>query len=756
MRSSLHTAEATISEERPEEKREACQSSPDASSARSTPTSPVPKIKSPFLFTSDPQPLRVLVHTETNSQTQTEQHTWRVKKSILGRYISNQGPDQQSLKESRKWKMKFLPGRGGSKAKKGRGLATHAIWIVEKGLLARYIWDPSYNFAFIKCSKQVPIDIGCGNFNPTLSLLLYPLGLFDDKRSNMTLQLKILIPDECPPLLPTDSYNLSLKICSAETRTTPGTQLEYAHKSYRIPFDQGMIYIHSFLPHHIIKQCESSALEFHITTSHLCNKEDTSAPSLVEVESPKHRQNLVTTPKLLNFNHPQFFNFDTTSATEGERTFDGCLLPESMTPLSILSDCTSEGRKFTDEANDFSLEIPEGAIPEGESHTVDVGVGLFGPFQFPEGLRPVSPVFWVCVRDQKNFQFSKHVPVTIPHFLNLENEDDIQSLGLTFLKADHNKNSEGLYEFNPTDGEMDFQTFKSHGILRTLHFCSLCIAARDIPKSLQKALFCITAVLPKFSIPVGKSINLYFIITFLNLKTCLKKVDDIIATMELDGHKTKQLKFQFNTNTRTPALEMVITQPKHGKIGLSGNTKVFRSEVDFFVKRRLTEGELNTLKSDKFYPPRFEGYFASFRENATLDDGKIVFKGATSDIVYDIHLDCPTAIPAIKEAVDMSTHTESKLLLDIDRDLHIAKRHLQHLSKQELKDIFLELGLFDATVRDNLTDSSRDSYAEDLIRAWILGRDGIMIKEEYKGGATWENLKKALRNINHPGVAATI
>ena len=245
-----------------------------------------------------------------------------------------------------------------------------------------------------------------------------------------------------------------------------------------------------------------------------------------------------------------------------------------MTLSSTLSDCTSEGRKFTDEANDFSLEIPEGAIPEGERHTVDVGVGLFGPFQFPEGLRPVSPVFWVCVRDQKNFQFSKHVPVTIPHFLNLENDDDIQSLGLTFLKADHNKNSEGLYEFNPTDGEMDFQTFKSHGILRTLHFCSLCIATKDIPKSLEKALFCITAVLPKFSIPVGKSIDLYFLITFLNLKTCLKKVSDIIATMELDGHKTKQVKFQFNTNTRTPALEMIITQPKHGKIGLSGNTKV--------------------------------------------------------------------------------------------------------------------------------------------------------------------------------------
>ena len=67
---------------------------------------------------------------------------------------------------------------------------------------------------------------------------------------------------------------------------------------------------------------------------------------------------------------------------------------------------------------------------------------------------------------------------------------------------------------------------------------------------------------------------------------------------------------------------------------------MFRSDVDFFVKRRFSEGELN----DKFYPPRFEGYFAPLREKATLDDGKIVFKGATCDIVYNIDLDCPTAI----------------------------------------------------------------------------------------------------------------
>ena len=105
---------------------------------------------------------------------------------------------------------------------------------------------------------------------------------------------------------------------------------------------------------------------------------------------------------------------------------------------------------------------------------------------------------------------------------------------------------------------------------------------------------------------------------------------------------------------------------------------MFRSEVDFFLKRRLSEGKLDALKSDKFYPPRFEGYFASYKANATLDDGKIMFKGATSDIVFDLHLDCPTVIQGtlfccscihfcssrfITAGVERSTQTETHLLL---------------------------------------------------------------------------------------------
>ena len=123
-------------------------------------------------------------------------------------------------------------------------------------------------------------------------------------------------------------------------------------------------------------------------------------------------------------------------------------IPTCFTPVPTLSQCTHDGRWYYDEHNDFGLEIPAGAIPEGESITIDIAVALYGPFQYPEGLRPVSPVFWVCVCDQKEFQFLKPIKVTIPHCLNLENCDNIESLGLTFLKADHEMNPQQIISCN--------------------------------------------------------------------------------------------------------------------------------------------------------------------------------------------------------------------------------------------------------------------------------------------------------------------
>ena len=81
------------------------------------------------------------------------------------------------------------------------------------------------------------------------------------------------------------------------------------------------------------------------------------------------------------------------------------------------------------------------------------------------------------------------------------------------------------------------------------------------------------------------------------------------------------------------------------------------------------------------------------------------------------------------------------ITLDIDKDILQVKEILRSLEKQDLKNLFRELGLYDHTVR-NKDSESLEVYAEDLVRAWILGKDNVV-----KGGATWENLKKALVKI---------
>ncbi|CAI8027909.1 hypothetical protein GBAR_LOCUS15897, partial [Geodia barretti] len=322
-------------------------------------------------------------------------------------------------------------------------------------------------------------------------------------------------------------------------------------------------------------------------------------------------------------------------------SFEECT-SQMMTPTSNHTDVISKGIKFTNEANDFSLEIPEGAIPEGER--LDMGVTLSGPFQFPEGLRPVSPMFLVCVQGNPNFQFSKavFVTVTIPHFLNLMNDDDITSLGLTFLKADHNKNSVGLYEFHKADGQMIFEPHKRFGVLHTTHFCSLCIACIDNLQSLEKTAFCITAVLPNTAIPVGRKVYGYFFLT-LNLGTCLRRLDEIIKGMNLVRYDVKRDLFEFEAtkSSEEPTLEMTITQPEHGRIGENGSKTVQCKDIDFFIResdKKKLLAEIMIKENAGLYPPRISVFFASTPANTTLSGGRIEFKGATKSLSYDIFL----------------------------------------------------------------------------------------------------------------------
>ena len=179
--------------------------------------------------------------------------------------------------------MKFLPGRG-SKAKKTRLLTAQETWRVEKAPLGHVIWDHKYQVYFIKFPSKVPVDIGWGDLNPRLSFLLFPFGLFEDSSSSMTLQLKLHIPDHCPPLPLTDTFNLSWAIYTqGEGASTTGERLTHSKKPLKIPFGQGMLYIFKFLPHDKIKRCDCQTFEISMQTSYLL--QNTSSAKVQDTES---------------------------------------------------------------------------------------------------------------------------------------------------------------------------------------------------------------------------------------------------------------------------------------------------------------------------------------------------------------------------------------------------------------------------------------------------------------------------------------
>ena len=93
--------------------------------------------------------------------------------------------------------------------------------------------------------------------------------------------------------------------------------------------------------------------------------------------------------------------------------------------------------------------------------------------------------------------------------------------------------------------------------------------------------------------------------------------------------------------------------------------------------------------------------------------------------------------------------------LDIDKDVSSVKKNiLKELNHMELKDLFSELGIKNATLQNNY-QQGLDAYADVLICTWIRG-DQLVERQEYRGGATWENLKKALNRLGFGGTASKI
>ena len=240
-------------------------------------------------------------------------------------------------------------------------------------------------------------------------------------------------------------------------------------------------------------------------------------------------------------------------------------------PVCTLRECTHSKQEYPyyNEDNDFWLVIPEGAIPVGDNIIIDIGVALFGPFQYPPNIRPVSPVFYISVRGQNNYRFLKPLRVTLGHCLKLSDDSNLPALGLTFMTAICN---EGRCLFSATSENQDFLTDFSRGTLED-HFQCVSICANTLPPTSKLVRYRLSVSNPREVKANGHNHTVHLITTF-SLKYCTSKLKKAADSASMFFRVSKEFMFNYASNDVALCVKCVTQPPANVHFQLMTDSKV--------------------------------------------------------------------------------------------------------------------------------------------------------------------------------------
>ena len=196
---------------------------------------------------------------------------------------------------------------------------------------------------------------------------------------------------------------------------------------------------------------------------------------------------------------------------------------------SHLLTCDNNGIEFTIGEHDITLRVPKGAICVGETIHLEIGVAMYGPFNFVE-TRPISPVIWLCIREEAKLQ--KPLQIILPHFLPGLTNENSQLYDVGFAKAaHHNYSSEAeqvTYNFSKCETKTYFASNGSrhYGIFQTKHCCFYCLEAKYTPELAKSADYYLAQIEsssnPKYEIH-------YCAIYFLDTCVRVSEYDDVFG-----------------------------------------------------------------------------------------------------------------------------------------------------------------------------------------------------------------------------------
>ena len=153
---------------------------------------------------------------------------------------------------------RLFQGRSRSKKSEPRTLS----WTIRREEASEMIWTHKEQGS-VRCPEQLQVDAQCGGNDPHLMFQLYPYGLFDDKGKNMTLFVKVIMPDDCPPIHPSTKLYLTVRVCTVEGK---GRKQLHVHQ-LEPKLNSCVLYIPKFMSHKELQKITCKELHIEISAS---------------------------------------------------------------------------------------------------------------------------------------------------------------------------------------------------------------------------------------------------------------------------------------------------------------------------------------------------------------------------------------------------------------------------------------------------------------------------------------------------------
>ena len=106
---------------------------------------------------------------------------------------------------------------------------------------------------------KIELDVSPGKYNPKLSFLLYPNGLFQDSEKAVTMCVRIMTPEKCPPLPPSSEIRLSLVVWDGECGGVEMKRVTITEK-----LSMSVFYVYKVITHDQLKESQSKNFNFDI------------------------------------------------------------------------------------------------------------------------------------------------------------------------------------------------------------------------------------------------------------------------------------------------------------------------------------------------------------------------------------------------------------------------------------------------------------------------------------------------------------